>query len=115
MKTTRHHAAVGAIAAALLLVTASGCGSGSDDSGAETAPTAATEATVDVTGATGTDSPNGTASATTEPPSITDDQTSITAVVPEALQFTAPLVGGGTFDGATVVGKPTVFWFWAPT
>ena len=36
-------------------------------------------------------------------------------VVPEALQFTAPLVGGGTFDGAAVAGKPTVFWFWAPT
>jgi hypothetical protein len=36
-------------------------------------------------------------------------------VVPEALQFTAPLVGGGTFDGAAAAGKPTVFWFWAPT
>lgn len=36
-------------------------------------------------------------------------------VVPEALQFTAPLVGGGEFDGADVALKPTVFWFWAPT
>jgi hypothetical protein len=24
-------------------------------------------------------------------------------------------VGGGTFDGAAAAGKPTVFWFWAPT
>jgi hypothetical protein len=35
--------------------------------------------------------------------------------VPEALQFTAPLVGGGEFSGAAVAGKPTLFWFWAPT
>ena len=32
-----------------------------------------------------------------------------------ALQFTAPLVGGGVFDGASLVGKPVAFWFWAPT
>ena len=37
------------------------------------------------------------------------------AVVPEALQFTAPLVGGGEFSGAAVADKPTLFWFWAPT
>jgi hypothetical protein len=36
------------------------------------------------------------------------------AVVPASLQFTAPLVGGGTFDGASVAGAPVVFWFWAP-
>jgi hypothetical protein len=36
-------------------------------------------------------------------------------VVPEALQFTAPLVGGGEFSGDAVAGKPTLFWFWAPT
>jgi len=39
----------------------------------------------------------------------------VPAAVPAALQFTAPLVGGGEFDGATVADKPTVFWFWAPT
>ena len=37
------------------------------------------------------------------------------SAVPEALQFTAPLVGGGEFTGADYAGKPTVFWFWAPT
>lgn len=36
------------------------------------------------------------------------------AVVPASLQFSAPLVGGGTFDGASVAGAPVVFWFWAP-
>lgn len=34
---------------------------------------------------------------------------------PEALQFTAPLVGGGEIDlAAGFDNKPTVFWFWAP-
>ena len=37
------------------------------------------------------------------------------AVVPASLQFSAPLVGGGDIDAATLAGKPTVFWFWAPT
>jgi hypothetical protein len=36
-------------------------------------------------------------------------------VVPEALRFSAPLVGGGVFDGASMVGRPVAFWFWAPT
>jgi hypothetical protein len=34
---------------------------------------------------------------------------------PASLQFTAPLVGGGELDAATLAGKPTLFWFWAPT
>ena len=37
------------------------------------------------------------------------------AGVPEALRFTAPTVGGGRLDAASFAGKPTVFWFWAPT
>lgn len=38
-------------------------------------------------------------------------------VVPadSALQFTAPLVGGGQFEGAAYIGRPVAFWFWAPT
>jgi hypothetical protein len=35
--------------------------------------------------------------------------------VPESLQFTADLVGGGTFSGASTAGQPVVLWFWAPT
>ena len=35
--------------------------------------------------------------------------------VPDLLQFTAPLVGGGEFVGADYVGRATAFWFWAPT
>jgi hypothetical protein len=66
-------------------------------------PTAATPTNDVPADTTGTSSP-GSKPATTE-----------ATVVPEALQFTAPLVGGGTFDGAAAAGKPTVFWFWAPT
>jgi len=31
------------------------------------------------------------------------------------LDFSAPLVGGGTFEGTSVQGRPVAFWFWAPT
>ena len=37
------------------------------------------------------------------------------ASVAGPLGFTAPLVGGGEFDGAAHAGKPVAFWFWAPT
>lgn len=40
---------------------------------------------------------------------------SVDTAVPEALRFTAPLVGGGEFDGSAVAGRPVAFWFWAPT
>ena len=35
--------------------------------------------------------------------------------VPGILQFSGALVGGGELDAATLAGKPTAFWFWAPT
>jgi hypothetical protein len=34
---------------------------------------------------------------------------------PKLLKFSAPLVGGGTFNGADYAGRATAFWFWAPT
>lgn len=33
---------------------------------------------------------------------------------PELLQFEASALDGSAFDGASLVGKPTVLWFWAP-
>jgi thiol-disulfide isomerase/thioredoxin len=30
------------------------------------------------------------------------------------VQFTAPLLGGGEFTSASLAGKDTVLWFWAP-
>jgi hypothetical protein len=35
-------------------------------------------------------------------------------VVPDALRFRAPLVGGGEVDLSTFAGRPVVLWFWAP-
>jgi thiol-disulfide isomerase/thioredoxin len=35
-----------------------------------------------------------------------------TSAVPAA--FTAPVLAGGTFDGASLAGRPAVLWFWAP-
>ncbi|MDH6247313.1 redoxin domain-containing protein [Mycobacterium sp. OTB74] len=32
----------------------------------------------------------------------------------DRLQFTGTTLGGGTFNGASLVGKPAVLWFWTP-
>lgn len=40
--------------------------------------------------------------------------TTTPVAAPDALRFTAPLVGGGTLDLATYAGSTVVFWFWAP-
>lgn len=69
----------------------------------------ATEAPLETEAAAPTEAPAETEAAPdTDPPPAEP-------VVPAALQFTAPLVGGGDLDAATLADKPTVFWFWAPT
>jgi len=104
----------------VLLLSATACSSDSDST-AETLPEVAAEDTAGPTEAPVTAAPSTDASSDTTPAAGSDTTTAEPAptepavVVPEALQFTAPLVGGGTFDGAAAVGKPTVFWFWAPT
>jgi hypothetical protein len=104
----------------VLLLSAAACSSDSDST-AETLPEVAAEDPPAPTEAPETQAPSSDAAASTTPPAGSDTTTAEPAptepavVVPEALQFTAPLVGGGTFDGAAVAGKPTVFWFWAPT
>ena len=42
------------------------------------------------------------------------DATTEPVVVPEILDFEAPLVGGGTLKGAELAGAPVAVWFWAP-
>ncbi|WP_155924433.1 protein disulfide oxidoreductase [Mycolicibacterium sp. CBMA 234] len=32
----------------------------------------------------------------------------------DRLQFTGTLLNGGTFNGASLVGRPAVLWFWTP-
>ena len=36
------------------------------------------------------------------------------ADVPEALGFSAPLVGGGDIELAALAGRPVLLWFWSP-
>lgn len=49
----------------------------------------------------------GTSVATTGPVAPGGD-------VPEALAFSGVTLGGGTFEGASVVGNDLLLWFWAP-
>jgi hypothetical protein len=34
--------------------------------------------------------------------------------VAEAVRFEAPILRGGTLDGASLAGRPVLLWFWAP-
>ncbi len=88
----------------MLGLTAAACG----DEG--TAGSAAPDSTAASTLATATTEATGsTAPATTAPGTSTAP-----VEAPEILRFSAPLVGGGTFDAATVAGTPLALWFWAP-
>ncbi|MGA9279486.1 hypothetical protein [Ilumatobacter sp.] len=89
MASTRRIRVLALVAAAGLFVTA--CG-GSSDSADTTSPTS---------------DPIAVDTAPDAGPSTSD--------APEILQFTSPLVGGGELDAASLAGKPTAFWFWAPT
>lgn len=54
--------------------------------------------------------------AATESSAVAPPSTSGAAVTdaPEALQFSAPLVGGGQIELASLAGRPVLLWFWAP-
>jgi hypothetical protein len=80
------------IALAGLLLAA--CGETSDSGAATTADGSTTNST--------TNSSTGSTSGTGTP-------------VPEALQFRAPVVGGGELDMSAYAGQTVAFWFWAPT
>ena len=98
MKSTR---VLGAIAAGSLLFTACSGGSATDS---------ATEIAVESANEVPAAEATGNAAASDDVISDSD-----AAAAPAALQFSAPLVGGGELDATTLAGKPTVFWFWAPT
>ena len=103
-----------ALAGVVLLVSLAACGG---------TPSAAPESTLDARAATGsTNAPELAQVTTSAPPASTASESTVDAMatstpisVPELLQFTAPLVGGGEFNGADRAGLATAFWFWAPT
>ena len=57
----------------------------------------------------------GSSPSTANQPTVDVGAATGSAAVPELLQFSAPLVGGGEFAGADYAGRATAFWFWAPT
>ena len=50
----------------------------------------------------------------TTPPSAAPDSSPVEPAVPEAFDWTAPLVGGGLINLAGYSDKAVVLWFWAP-
>ena len=124
---------VAALAAgALLFAACASSPSGTDDGDAvapvsDTPQVAETSAPAAPTSPVATDAPAATVSPVDTDASVADSAPATDAsadtdpaataplVVPEALQFVAPLVGGGEIDAATLADKPTVLWFWAPT
>lgn len=98
----RTFATTATLAAAALVLSA--CGTG-DDTEAASTPTATAEATADPTP---TPEPTETPTPTQEP--ATEDPIAL----PAALDFEAPTVDGGTFQGASLLGQDSVLYFWAP-
>jgi len=82
------------------------CGGGTD---AGDRPTAEPTATADATGTAVVAEQGPTTSGDTESP-----DGGVVADAPEALRFSAPLVGGGDIELTTLAGRPVLLWFWAP-
>ena len=69
---------------------------------------------------------SGTRDATTVPPTTPADDSAIAEPhettqldsdpigIPDELEFTATLIGGGTIDGESLMGTDVLFWFWTP-
>jgi thiol-disulfide isomerase/thioredoxin len=64
--------------------------------------------------ACGSDSGSETTPAPATSSVAAGDHTQSSTDVPAELQFTAKTIGGQEFKGESVLGKPAVFWFWAP-
>ena len=90
------------LAVALTLVV--GCADGGSSGGATTAPAAPAAAGT-------TPAPAGAATTACATPTAGSQP----VAAPAALQFTAPLVGGGTLNLASYAGTTVALWFWAPT
>ena len=105
MTPRRPHRIAGLAVAAVLVVTACGGGDDSTGTGTDPGPTAVGPATDGTTAADDPTSTDGRPDATTGSGDVD---------VPEVLQLSAPLVGGGDLDLAGFAGRPLALWFWAP-
>lgn len=70
----------------------------------------------DATSTPATAAPASSAPATALPASPEQESTddAMAATAPAALQFSAPLVGGGEIELGELAGRPVLLWFWAP-
>ncbi|MFB4278852.1 redoxin domain-containing protein [Nonomuraea sp. MTCD27] len=95
------------VAGVLLVAACGGAGQG-----------VAGEATAGQEGASGAASPPASSPPSSPPSSASASPSSGTAsaaaVVPAALKFSAKTLDGQGFEGASLAGRPVVFWFWAP-
>jgi thiol-disulfide isomerase/thioredoxin len=64
--------------------------------------------------ACGSDSGSETSPAPATSSVAAGDHTQTSTHVPAQLRFTARTIDGQEFKGESVLGKPAVFWFWAP-
>jgi hypothetical protein len=100
-----HPRSVAALAAALALAFVAGaCASGSRSAQETRAPTGPRVSTAPSVAQTPNQGDGDDLAGPTPEP----------ATVPAILDFEAPLVGGGTLDGAELAGAPVAVWFWAP-
>lgn len=82
---------------------------GQDATGADAAPDPSASSPAASASASGAADASEPSSSTPQPGADDTD-----AGVPELLDFTATTVDGESFDGASLAGRPTVLWFWAP-
>lgn len=112
MQSPRHPtgARLAALVAGALVLAA--CGGGDDTPDAATSDAAASDA---ATGDAIADEPvESTTPPTATAPAATTGATEGGAPVPAALDFSAPLVGGGEIEMGEYAGRPVLLWFWAP-
>lgn len=95
-----------ATAVPLLLLLAA-CGDDSATTGGSSTPSATSSTT-------SSPSEEPSEASSQEPSAEPADAGEGTAETPTLLDFTATTVGGGSFEGASLAGSPTVLWFWAP-
>ncbi|MHC0429323.1 redoxin domain-containing protein [Streptomyces sp. O3] len=97
MTRSRATAACALLVSAVLALTACGTETDSDGGASPEKPTESAESAE---------------SAESQAEQPADGSTDVS--VPETLRFTGTTVDGKPFDAATLAGKPTVLWFWAP-
>lgn len=110
---------LGVVVVTGLVMAIAGCSSGPSAAPAPvaaetTVPSASTPSTSTPSASTPPATTSPTASARTSASPTKDASSAKPAEVPATLKFTGTTVDQEPFDGASLAGKPTLVWFWAP-